>query len=89
MNTFHLDIAAPTGKFYDDNAYMVSARGVDGSLSVLAGHIPFVTALKEGEIRVYSAPSVVSFRGNASGGILTVSESGVTILAADFAPSNE
>ncbi len=84
MNTFPLVVAAPTGRLYDEEAYMVSVRGTEGSLSVLAGHIPFVTALAPGDIRIYSAPGTVSKCGYASGGILTVSPERVTILAADF-----
>ncbi len=85
MNTFHLEIAAPDGLVYDGDAYMVSARGTEGSLSVLAGHIPFVTALREGDCRVYRSANEEPRVGHASGGILTVSDSGVRILAADFA----
>ncbi len=84
MNTFHLEIVAPTGRIYDDSAYMVSARGIDGGLSVLAGHIPFVTALAEGDIRIYSAPATLARVGHASGGILTVTSEKTTLLAADF-----
>ena len=53
MNEFHLEIAAPDGMMYDGGAYMVSVRGIEGDLAILSGHIPFVTALAPGEVRVY------------------------------------
>ncbi len=84
MNTFHLEVVAPTGRLYNGDAYMVSVRGIDGGLSILAGHIPFVTALADGDIRIYSAPGTVTRVGHASGGVLTVSKEAVRILAADF-----
>ncbi len=84
MNTFHLEVVAPTGRLYVGDAYMVSVRGIDGGLSILAGHIPFVTALADGDIRIYSAPGTVSHIGHASGGILTVADGTTRILAADF-----
>ncbi len=84
MNTFHLEVVSPTGRLYDDTAYMVSVRGTEGGLSVLAGHIPFVTSLADGDIRIYSAPNTLARTGHASGGVLTVSEERTIILAADF-----
>ncbi len=84
MSSFHLELATPTGRLFDGDVYMVSARGTDGSLSILAGHIPFVTALVDGDIRIYSAANTVLRIGHASGGILSVSKDITRILAADF-----
>ena len=53
MKKFHLQIAAPDGLRYDGDAVQISVRGIEGDFAVLAGHIPFVTALKAGECRVY------------------------------------
>ena len=85
MKLFPLKIATPTGLLFEGEAYMLSVRGVDGDLAVLAGHVPFVTALKEGTVRLYAAPDAKPKTGRATGGILTVSEEGVTLLSADLA----
>ena len=85
MKTFHLQIAAPDGMRYDGDAVQLSVRGIEGDLAILAGHIPFVTALREGDCRVYRSANEEPRVGHSSGGILTVSDSGVRILAADFA----
>ena len=51
MKAFKVQIAAPDGLRYDGEAVQLSVRGIGGELAVLAGHIPFVTALKDGECR--------------------------------------
>jgi len=85
MKSFHLQIAAPDGMRYDGEAVQVSVRGIEGDLAVMAGHIPFVTALKEGECRVYIGENGETVRrARASGGMLTVSDSAVRIISADF-----
>ncbi len=82
MKTFHLQIAAPDGLRYDGEAVQLSVRGLEGDLAILAGHIPFVTALKEGECRVYVGDTVR--RAKYSGGMLTVTKETVRMLSADF-----
>lgn len=84
MSVFHLEIAAPDGKMYDGDAYMLALRGIDGELAILPGHIPFVTALAPGAVRVYTAKDAAPRVGHASGGCLTVSPRGTRLLAADF-----
>ena len=84
MNTFKLQIAAPDGMRYDGDAVQISVRGIEGDLAVMAGHIPFVTALKSGECRVYTDEKTVR-RANCSGGMLMVSKDCVRLLSSDFA----
>ena len=40
MNVFRLTVASPAGIAFDGDAAGVSARGIGGELSVLAGHVP-------------------------------------------------
>jgi F-type H+-transporting ATPase subunit epsilon len=83
MKKFHLQIAAPDGLRFDGEAEQLSVRGIEGDLAILAGHIPFVTALKAGECRVYTGDSLR--RANYTGGMLTVTKETVRMLSADFA----
>ena len=83
MNTFKLQIAAPDGMRYDGDAVQISVRGIEGDLAVMAGHIPFVTALKSGECRVYTDEKTVR-RASCSGGMLMVSKDCVRLLSSDF-----
>ena len=85
MKKFHLQIAAPDGLRYDGDAVQISVRGIEGELAVLAGHIPFVTALKAGECRVYIGENGETIRRALyTGGMLTVSADTVRMISADF-----
>lgn len=88
MKTFKLQIAAPDGMRYDGDAVQISVRGIEGELAVMAGHIPFVTALKSGECRVYTDESTVR-RAACSGGMLMVSAECVRLLSSDFTWESE
>ncbi|MBE6598461.1 MAG: hypothetical protein E7638_03350 [Ruminococcaceae bacterium] len=83
MKTFHLQIAAPDGMRYDGEAVQISVRGIDGELAVLSGHIPFVTALKSGECRVYTDEKIIRY-AQYSGGMITVTKDIVRMTSADF-----
>lgn len=83
MTKFKLQIAAPDGLRYDGEAVQLSVRGIGGDLAVLAGHIPFVTALKSGECRVYVEDGEIR-RANCTGGMLMVSKDCVRVLSSDF-----
>ena len=88
MNTFKLQIAAPDGMRYDGDAVQISVRGIEGDLAIMAGHIPFVTALKSGECRVYTDDKTVR-RASCSGGMLMVSRECVRLLLSDFTWESE
>lgn len=83
MKTFKLQIAAPDGLIYDGEAVQLSVRGIAGDLAVMAGHIPFVTALADGDSRVYLGDGSVK-EGHAGGGMLVVSKECVRVMALDF-----
>lgn len=83
MNTFKLTIASPDGNKFADSAQMITARGIDGDLAIMAGHIPFVTALQPCECKVV-LPDDSEKIGLIDGGLLTVSENGVTLLSGSF-----
>ena len=82
MKSFHLEIAAPDGMRFSGEAEQLSVRSIDGELSILAGHVPYVTALAKGECRVYADGELR--RAEASGGFLTVTAEAVPLLSADF-----
>lgn len=84
MKFFKLQIASPDGMRYDGEAVQLSVRGIEGELAILAGHIPFVTALADGECRVYTGNQNQIRRGHCSGGMLVVADDGVRLLSSDF-----
>jgi len=78
-----LQIAAPDGMRFDGEAVQISVRGIEGELAVLSGHIPFVTALKAGECRVYLNDDEIRY-ARYSGGMITVSKDAVRVISAEF-----
>ena len=85
MKSFKLEIATPDGLRYDGDAVQVSVRGIGGDLAILAGHIPFCTALGKGECRVYIGEEGKEIKhASCSGGMLMVTKENVRILASDF-----
>ena len=83
MNTFLLNITSPEGKMFSGEVQMVTARGVEGDLAILAGHIPFVTTLKPCDCKILLADGSEKI-GTADGGILTVGAEQTTLLSGSF-----
>ncbi len=53
--TFLLEIITPERTFYSDRARQVIVTAIDGCLGVLKGHVPMVTSLAVGEVRIQAA----------------------------------
>ena len=51
-NTLRLEIVTPEARTYSDDVDMVVIPGVEGELGVFPQHVPFLTELKPGELRV-------------------------------------
>lgn len=84
MNSFHLQIVSLDGMFFDGDARQVSLRTLDGDIAVLAGHIPFVTAIGAGECRLYVEGAEKPRRAACIGGFMSVSKEIVLIAATTF-----
>ena len=83
MNTYHLIVSTPDGNPFDDDAIMLSVRGTEGELAVMAGHIPFITAIKAGNCKIV-LPDEKEKTATIGGGILTVQNDKTTLLCSDF-----
>ena len=83
MNTFLLAISSPEGDIFRDNVRMISLRGAEGDLAVMAGHIPFVTTVKLCNVKITLDDGSEKI-GKAEGGILTVGSDMVTLLSGSF-----
>ena len=82
MKEFQLQIVTPEGILFDGAAEQLSVRSIDGEVAVMAGHIPYVTALKEGKCRVYVAGKIR--HASCGGGLLEVNKENVRLLSPDF-----
>ncbi len=83
MSTFRLVIASPDGNLFEGDAVMLSVRGIEGDLAVMAGHAPFITAVKECSCRI-ELPDSTEKTGHTSGGLLNVSDNEVILLSECF-----
>jgi F-type H+-transporting ATPase subunit epsilon len=78
--TFHVDIVSAEQAIYSGEATMVIAPGEGGELGVLPEHVPLLTRIKPGTIRIQSegAEEEVIY---VSGGMMEVQPDRVTVLA--------
>ena len=83
MNTYNLIISTPDGSVFDDMAEALVVRGTEGELAVMAGHVPFITAVKAGDCKVI-LPDETEKTATIGGGILTVQNDKTTLLCSDF-----
>ena len=83
MKNYHLIISTPDGNVFDGEAAMLNLRGSEGDLAILAGHIPFITAVKECEGSVVFEDNTER-RAKIGGGILTVNKNVTTLLTSNF-----
>ena len=75
----HLEIRTPQQLIYEGNVSSVKAPGELGSFEILTGHIPFLTVLETGEIRLRESDTPQSLA--TSGGVFEVLRTGVTVLS--------
>lgn len=83
MNVFKLKISTPDGDMFDGEAVKLDVRGLEGELAVMAGHVPFMTALVPCDCRILLADGTERV-GVCEGGLLSVAENEVTLLASAY-----
>ncbi len=83
MNTFPLIISTPDGNVFEDRIAQISLRGTEGDLAVMAGHVPFVTAVKAGSCTVYMNEDDIR-PARTCGGLLVVNPDEVTLMTGTF-----
>jgi F-type H+-transporting ATPase subunit epsilon len=75
----HFSLVAPEREVFAGEVDRVDAPGIEGDFGVLAGHAPFMTALREGKVTVVNGSSTRVF--DVHGGFADVTPAGLTILA--------
>lgn len=81
MADLHFTLTTPERQVISDDVYMVVVPGVEGEFGVMAGHAPFMTTLRDGELSVYRTSGAQPERIRVSGGFAEVGDAGLTILA--------
>jgi F-type H+-transporting ATPase subunit epsilon len=80
-------IVTPDGVIYEDAVESVSLPTMNGEITVLPHHIPLISVIKSGEIRITKDANV--FGVAVSSGVLEVRESNEVIIIADTAERAE
>ena len=81
MADLKFELVTPDRLVMSDSVYMVVIPGTEGQSGIMAGHAPYMTTLKNGEIAVYRTQGSQAERINVTGGFAEVSEKGLTVLA--------
>jgi F-type H+-transporting ATPase subunit epsilon len=78
--TFHVDIVSAEQEIFSGEATMVIAPGEAGELGIMPEHIPLLTRIKPGTVRIQAAGAEDEVI-YVSGGMMEVQPDRVTILA--------
>jgi F-type H+-transporting ATPase subunit epsilon len=79
MATFHFDLVSPEKIAFSGEVDQVDVPGLEGDFGVLAGHAPFVAALRPGILTV--TVGTTHQKIIVLGGLAEISEKGLTVLA--------
>jgi F-type H+-transporting ATPase subunit epsilon len=75
------ELVTPARLERSESVHMVTVPGADGEFSVLEGHAPFMSTLRNGAVTVYASAGAAPEIITVEGGFAEVSENGLTILA--------
>jgi F-type H+-transporting ATPase subunit epsilon len=81
MADLHFELVTPDRLVMSDEVFMVVVPGAEGESGIMAGHAPYMTTLKNGEIAVYKSQGAQPERIAVTGGFAEVSDKGLTVLA--------
>lgn len=81
MADLHFELVTPERMVSSGEAYMVVVPGTEGESGIMAGHAPYMTTLRDGEIAVYRTAGAQPERIAVTGGFAEVGDRGLTVLA--------
>ena len=81
MADLHFELVTPDRLVMSDDVYMVVVPGTEGQSGIMAGHAPYMTTLRNGEVAIYRTQGAQPERISVTGGFAEVSERGLTVLA--------
>jgi len=81
MADLHFELVTPDRLVTSDDVYMVVVPGTEGESGIMAGHAPYMTTLRNGDVAVYKSHGAQPERISVTGGFAEVGEKGLTILA--------
>jgi F-type H+-transporting ATPase subunit epsilon len=81
MATLHVDVVSAEGSIFSGEAKFVALPGESGELGILPRHIPLITRIRPGAVRIQRADNGEEELVFVAGGILEVQPGSVTVLA--------
>ena len=81
MADLHFELVTPDRLVMSDDVYMVVVPGTEGESGIMAGHAPYMTTLRDGEVAIYRSAGATPEKIAVTGGFAEVSERGLTVLA--------
>ena len=81
MAGFMCDIVTPVAKLVSDEVELVVVPGVEGEMGFLSGHVPLVSTLSDGVVRVQENEGGPFKEFAVEGGYVQVSGTKVIVLA--------
>lgn len=81
MADLHFELVTPERLVRSEEVHMVVVPGSEGDFGVMAGHAPYMSTVRDGELAIYRAAGAEPERIAIEGGFAEVSESGLVVLA--------
>lgn len=82
MRDYQLKILTPEKRIYDGQVISITVTGLDGRLTVLAGHAPMLAMLSEGSIVIRTAQETI--KGVTGRGLLRVDRDETAVMVHAF-----
>lgn len=79
--SLHFELVTPERLLRSENVQMAVVPGTEGDFGVMAGHAPYMSPLRDGEIAVYRTFPGEPERVPVQGGFAEVNEMGLTVLS--------
>ncbi len=80
MATLKVNVVSAEEQIFSGDAVLVSLPGTSGDLGILPGHLPLITLIRPGFVRIHLADKTVE-QVFVAGGVLEVQPDIVTVLA--------
>ena len=81
MADLHFELVTPDRQVMSDDVYMVVVPGTEGESGIMAGHAPYMTTLRNGDVAIYRTQGGQPEKISVTGGFAEVSDKGLTVLA--------
>jgi len=81
MANLHFELVTPERLVRSEDVYMVVVPGTEGEFGVLAGHAPYMSTVRDGDLAIYRTEGAQPERIAVRGGFAEVNEKGLTVLA--------